>query len=122
MKSLNVLIFFSIFTLLFLAACSKISKAKTKNTDLMIINLEDCHIDRKNVSNIVNMEGKMSFLADSWVITLSNDDTQRYLACNLPTQEFKEGQIVIFGADVKEIFAHERRFATPCVLTSFSYK
>ena len=110
-----------LWSFLFFAACSKISKPNTKKPEQMEINLEDCHDDRKSVSKLTRTEGKLTFLAESWVIVPIKDETQRYIACNMPDKEFKEGQKVVFDADVKEVFAHERRFATPCLLASFEY-
>jgi hypothetical protein len=52
---------------------------------------------------------------DTYIISLENESI-RYQACNLPDELKVQDIKVLFSGLVKEIYATERRFATPFVL------
>jgi hypothetical protein len=86
------------------------------------LNLSDCYSDKKTVSQLKNVEATLTAIADVWCFVPTNDDTQRYGACNMVEYAFVEGQKVVFSADVKETHPNERWAYTPIVLTTLDLK
>ena len=83
---------------------------------------EDCYPDRKTVSGITRVTGRILKVGSIYAIALIDDDSRRYGPCNLTEQWQEEGKVVIFSGDVKEIRPNERWPATPFVLTMIGEK
>ena len=78
--------------------------------------LEDCFSERKNIKTHPMTEGIIKeVMSDFFAITVG--DNKRYSPCNMEEKWKIEGKKVKFSGIEKEIFPHERRAATPFVLT-----
>jgi len=78
--------------------------------------VKDCFPDRKNIKTHQLREGIIKeVMPDFFAITVG--DNERYGPCNLDTKWKVDGKKVKFKGIEKEIFPHERRAATPFVLT-----
>lgn len=81
-----------------------------------------CDYDsRKTVEMIKNVEAIIEITQNFTFINHKNDDSKRYIACNLPS-DIKNGQNIVFSAEVKEIYPNERWAGTPIKLTSLTLK
>ncbi len=77
---------------------------------------EDCFPERKNIKTHPTTEGIIKeVMNDFFAITIG--DSKRYSPCNLDSKWKIEGMKVTFSGIEKEIYPHERRAATPFVLT-----
>lgn len=107
--------YFSVFTIvlfLFLLACS----VKAKN-GVVGLSTKDCYPERKSIENKMDVFVSVSDVGDNSILILINDDTQRYIPCNLP-KGIKEGDKLKVSFTLKEIQPHERWPGNPCLLTS----
>ena len=81
------------------------------------ISLEDCYPDRKTISTITGATGEITKI-DSFNYGISyKGDYKLLLPCNLPLQFRKEGTMVSFTGDVKEVKPEEMWAGHPFVLT-----
>jgi hypothetical protein len=76
---------------------------------------KDCFPDRQVTMQVKNQSGIIRKVMDTYVISQDNE-TIRFQACNLPIDLQVQDLEVVFSGLVKEIYATERRFATPFVL------
>jgi len=82
-----------------------------------------CSYDgRKTVEVLKNVEAVVEVVENFTFLVPKNDNSKRYIACNLPDNltNLKKGQIVAFDADVKEIFPNERWAGVPIKITKFT--
>ncbi len=110
-----------LFLAVFLFACKTnstnavVQVQEETNAAMTTLNSDDCYKDRKTEKSIDNIEGSIMIIGGEYY--LNCEGYKRYQPCNLPEKFKKEGAVVKFNGDVKEIFAHERRAGTPLVLT-----
>ena len=84
--------------------------------------LEDCYPDRKTVSSITGDTGEITKI-DSFNFGIRyKGDFNLLLPCNLPLQFRKEGIVVSFTGQVKEVKPEEMWAGHPFVLTDCKVK
>ncbi len=88
------------------------SSAQEKN---LITQSVDCMTDRKEVKKMTMVQGVVEMINKEPHIFIK-EASARLIACNNPAG-LKAGDSVVFSANIKEIYPHERRSGTPCVLT-----
>ncbi|MBK8054421.1 MAG: hypothetical protein IPK35_14440 [Saprospiraceae bacterium] len=76
----------------------------------------DCMPERKNMTLISDIKGKIESVADQLVLVADGGDS-RYFVCNLPDTYKKRRIEVIFSVQTKEILPYERLIGTPGYLT-----
>jgi len=109
----------SIFIALMLMSGCKTMNTQTVNlSGSMSIDAADCHADRKVVKEMTAEHAVVQVINNAPHLYIEATST-RLIPCNCP-EGLKDGQKVMFSAQVKEIFPHERRSGTPCVLSQIS--
>ncbi len=103
------------FLTVLLTGCKTIHMNSNRQGDNLITQAEDCMSDRKEVKKMTMAQGVIEIINSAPHIFIKEEST-RLIACNNPAN-LKKGDIVIFSANIKEIYPHERRSGTPCVLT-----
>ncbi|MBP6447252.1 MAG: hypothetical protein KA341_10625 [Saprospiraceae bacterium] len=76
----------------------------------------DCMSERKNITLIPNLKGKIVSITDQFVLAVDSGES-RYFVCNLPDTYKKNGTKVRFSVQTKEISPNERLIGTPGYLT-----
>ncbi len=103
-----------IFSILILSsACQK--------EDVATIDSMDCYSDRKTIETIKDIEAVIEITPSFTFINQKNDNSKRYVACNL-SNDIKNGQNIVFSANLKEICPNERWAGQPIVITSMTLK
>jgi hypothetical protein len=91
-----------------------VKKKKWQNYHLSVVS-------RKTIEMIKDVEAVIEITPSFTFINQKNDDSKRYVACNL-SNDIKNGQKIVFSAEIKEIFPNERWAGTPIKLTSLTTK
>lgn len=79
-----------------------------------------CAFDnRKTVDTVKNQVGKVRKIHDRLYIIVSKDIRGRFAPCNLPDEFKKDGLMIRFSGDVKEIYPNERWAATLFKLSDY---
>jgi hypothetical protein len=105
---------FLLSIVILIAACQKENVAELSSIS--------CEYDsRKTVEVIKNVEAVIEITPSFTFINQKNDDSKRYVACNL-SNDIKNGQKIVFSAEIKEIFPNERWAGTPIKLTLLTTK
>ncbi|AFY56114.1 hypothetical protein Riv7116_3665 [Rivularia sp. PCC 7116] len=79
-----------------------------------------CAFDsRKTVDTVENKVGKVRRIHDRLYIIVSEENRSRFAPCNFPDELKKDGLMIRFSGDVKEIYPNERWAATLFKLSDY---
>lgn len=85
-----------------------------------VVKSSKCAFDsRKTVDTVKNQIGKVRKIHDRLYIIVSKDIGGRFAPCNLPDEFKKDGLMIRFSGDIKEIYPNERWAATLFKLTDY---
>ena len=75
---------------------------------------------RKTVQTVKSQKGKVTLVANNYVIVTEGVNGTRFVTCNLPDAFKTEGKAIVFSGEVKEIYPNERLVATPFKITAIA--
>lgn len=85
-----------------------------------IANTSKCAFDsRKTVETVENKVGRIQRIHEKLYIIVTEDNRGRFAPCNLPDKFKKDGLMIRFSGEVKEIYPNERWAATLFKLTDY---
>ncbi len=82
---------------------------------------QNCYQDRKVMDKLNDQKGIIQKWEELWLI-VSEDGTQKWQPCELPREFQMEKTMVVFSADVMQIYPAERRVASPIHLRAIKKK
>ena len=75
--------------------------------------------DRKTVGIVKKQIGQIKRITQEVYAIVTEDNRNRFVPCNLPRKFQKDGLLIIFSGNIKEIYPNERVIGTPFKLTKY---